>query len=47
MIINNRILWDQELQFFEPFIKQSLAGDPLFKSKSDSASLKEEIKGIV
>ena len=41
------ILRNQDFEFLELFIKQSLAGDPLFKSKADSASFKEEIKGIV
>jgi len=41
------ILWNQYFEFFELFAKGSLTGDPLFESKSDSASFKEEIKGII
>ena len=41
------ILRNQDFKFLELFIKQSLAGDPLLKSKADSASFKEEIKGII
>ena len=38
---------EAKFEYFELFIKQSFAGDPLFKSKSDSASFKEESKGII
>ena len=41
------ILRNQDFEFLELFIKQSLAGDPLFKSKADSASFKKEIKGNI
>ena len=37
----------KNFEFFELLVKQSLADDPLFKSKLDSASFKEEIKGII
>ena len=41
------ILRNQKFEYFKLFTKQSLTGDLLFKSKSDSASFKEEIKSVV
>ena len=41
------IVGNQNLEFFELFVKQSLADDPLSKSKSNSASFKDEIKDII